>query len=496
LNQARFATTADFSLTAAASPKMIPAMNQETDAKHTSPVHAQLGLWDTVSVIVGIVVGSSIFKTPPIIFSAVSSAWVGLGAWALGGLLSLIGALVYAELATAYPQQGGDYVYLTRAYGSWAGFLFGWAQLTVIRSGSIGLMAFVFAGYAVDLWGLDKSWNDYLAVGAVLALAVINLLGVVLGKSTQNGLNVVKVLGLTAILAAGLIWGSARGLADAAPPRFGGFGLAMILVLYAYGGWNDAAFVAAELRNRRDIARSLILGILAITGIYLVVNAAYLMALGLDGVRDANEAVAASALSTGFGAAGKNVMCLLVMVSALGSINGMLFTGSRVYATLGAEHPLFGWLGHWHPRLGSPHWALLAQTAFTLAMMYVASGYASGQASVDRLVGALGLDPIPWKRFNNDGFQILFAATAPAFWTFFLMTGLSYFILRFREPHVERPFALPVPLNPLLPLIFCGTSLYMLHASITYAEALCVVGILPLLVGLLFYLASARFRKR
>lgn len=456
------------------------------------PVHAQLGLWDTVSVIVGIVVGSSIYKTPPIIFSTVDSAWLGLGAWALGGLLSLIGALVYAELATTYPRQGGDYVYLTRAFGSWSGFLFGWAQLSVIRSGSIGMMAFVFAGYAAELWSLDKEWVVYLAIGAVLALSAINLLGVVLGKWTQNVLNVVKVLGLAGILASGLIWGNPSGLGDAAPARFGGFGLAMILVLYAYGGWNDAAFVAAELRNRRDIARSLILGILAITAIYFLVNAAYLMALGLDGVRN-SKAVAAAALEKGFGTAGVKVMCLLVMVSALGAINGMIFCGSRVYATLGADHPLFGWLGHWHPRLGTPHWALLVQTVFTLLMMLVASGYKAGQQAVDQIGAALGMSSITWAKFD-DGFDVLFAATAPVFWTFFLMTGVSYFVLRFRDRGIERPFALPLPLHPLLPLIFCATCLYMLHASVTWAEALCVVGVLPLLLGLPLYVISARSR--
>lgn len=462
---------------------------EEEDAKR-GPVQAQLGLWDTVSVIVGIVVGSSIYKTPPTIFSTVDSAWIGLGAWALGGLLSLVGALVYAELATTYPRQGGDYVYLTRAFGSWAGFLFGWAQLSVIRSGSIGMMAFVFGDYAAKLWGLTRDWVVILAVAAVLTFSAINLFGVVFGKWTQNVLNIAKILGLVGIVTSGLLWGDPGSLGDAVPQRFGGFGLAMILVLYAYGGWNDAAFVAAELRHRRDIARSLVLGILAITAIYVLINVAYVMALGLERVRN-SEALAADALEKAFGKAGLTVMCLIVMVSALGAINGMIFTGSRVYATLGAEHPLFGWMGHWHPRLGSPHWALLAQTAFTLLMMLVASGYQTGQASIDVLVSNLGLKPIDWPKFRNDGFEVLFAATAPVFWIFFLMTGLSYFILRFRDPRVERPFSLPVPLNPLLPVVFCATCLYMLHASVTWAEALCVVGVLPLLLGLPLYLASA-----
>lgn len=453
------------------------------------PLRAQLGLWDTVSVIVGIVIGSSIYRTPSTIFSTVESAWIGLGAWVVGGLLSLVGAFVYAELATSYPRHGGDYVYLTRAYGSWSGFLFGWAQLSVIRSGNIGMMAFIFARYTARLFGIGGNSLAYLAIGSVIALSAINLFGAIMGKWTQHVLNIAKVVGLAGILAAGLLWGSPSALNDAAPVRFEGIGLAMILILLAYGGWNDAAFVAAELRNRRDIARSLIIGILAITVIYVLINAAYIQALGLEGVRNSEE-VAAPALGKAFGPNGEKVMCLLVMVSALGAINGMIFTGSRVYATLGNDHPLFGWLGHWHPRLGSPHWALIAQTVFTLAMMWVASGYQTGQASVDQFVAAVGLDAVPWKKFT-DGFDVLVAATAPVFWMFFLMTGVSYFILRIREPGIERPFYLPVPWNPLLPLIFCATCVYMLHASVKYAESLCVVGVVPLLLGLPLYLVSA-----
>jgi len=169
--------------------------------------HAHLGLWDAVSIIIGIVVGTAIFKTPQYVFANVHGPWLGMGCWLLGGVLALLGSMCYAELATTYPRMGGDYVYLTRAFGRWVGFLFGWAQLTVILTGSIGAMAYAFGDYAVTLFGWDVKHSVWLAVGSVVILTVLNLFGVVFGKTVQNLLTAVKVLGLGAIVVAGFAWG-------------------------------------------------------------------------------------------------------------------------------------------------------------------------------------------------------------------------------------------------------------------------------------------------
>src|SRR5438270_10799 len=167
----------------------------DSPEKQTEPIRPQLGLWDTVSIIIGIVIGAGIYETVPLVFKNVPNGWCALGVWAVGGLLSLIGALCYAELASAYPRSGGDFVYLTRAFGPWLGFLFGWAQLVVIRTGNIGMLAYVFADYAIRLWDFGKGDPRSLsegqvaftyAVGAVTVLSVLNLLGVVFGKGTQN----------------------------------------------------------------------------------------------------------------------------------------------------------------------------------------------------------------------------------------------------------------------------------------------------------------------
>src|SRR3712207_381071 len=158
----------------------------ELPKQQAQPVQAQLGLWDAISIIIGIVIGAGIYETPPLVFQQVSGPWMGLGVWALGGVLSLIGALCYSELASTYPRSGGDYVYLTRAYGPWAGFLFGWSQLAVLMTGSIGMMAFIFANYAVKLWNLGPTSEYIFAVAAVLLLTLTNITGVMLGKRTQN----------------------------------------------------------------------------------------------------------------------------------------------------------------------------------------------------------------------------------------------------------------------------------------------------------------------
>src|SRR5262245_38185551 len=368
-------------------------MNYEDEDQ---PIRARLGMWDAVAIIVGIVIGATIFKSPQLIMSNVESPAWGMAAWALGGVLSLIGALCYAELASTYPKSGGDYYFLTRAFGSWMGFLFGWAQLAVILTASIGAMAFVFGDYAIRLLpppgaeptaeqreqlqslpkdsderkelqgSIDRNrelWTAGYAGGAVVALTFLNVLGVVLGKWTQNLLSLAKVLGLVAIAVVAFMYGK-EDVWQYKPPdpeavKKLSFGLAMVFVLYAFGGWNDAAFVAAEIRSPRSIVGALLIGTTLITVIYLVVNFAYLRALGFDRIRDSStvaddavqvalndEALRSQMEKVNLADPGR-VVSVLVMISALGAINGLIFTGSRVYSTLGADHSLFALLGRW-----------------------------------------------------------------------------------------------------------------------------------------------------
>ncbi len=457
--------------------------------EQTAAGTARLGVWDAVSIIVGIVVGATIYETPWLVFGNVSSAGEGLLAWALGGALTLVGALCYAELATAYPLSGGDYVYLTRAYGRPLGFLFGWAQLAALLTGSIGMMAYIFAGYAMRLWAIEPHGEVVYAAAAVVGLALVNARGIVAGKTTQNVLTLVKIAGLGGILLAGLL---ASGEPPEAPPQAsngGSFAFAMIFVLLAYGGWNDIAFVAADVKDqRRNLPRALMVGTLAVIVIYLLVNLAYLAGLGFEGLR-ASRTPAADTLGLALGEGGARTMAALVMIAALGAVNAMTLVGSRVYASLGADHPLFARLAVWSPRHGAPVFAIAAQATICLGMIGLA-GTETGLHGVNAFLAALGLETVP--SLGKSGFDVLLKCTAPVFWGFFLLTGISLFVLRMRDGERPRPFR--VPLYPLLPLIFCGMCVYMLRSAIDYAGSLTLLGLVPVLLGLPLYSISSRMR--
>jgi amino acid transporter len=415
----------------------------------TAVPQRQLTLFDTTNIIVGIIIGSSIYEATPWIAGELPGAGWLIGAWLLGGLLSLIGALCYAELGTAYPTSGGDYVYLNRSFGRAVGFLFAWSQLWVVRPGSIGAMAFVFARYANEFYPLGTGAAPLLfyAVVSIVVLTAVNVLGVPQGKRTQNVLTVAKVLGLAAVCAVGLLWTTAQPTVAAAPTKplsLGSFYLPMILIFYAFGGWNEMAYVAAEVRQpEQNIFRSLVLGTVATTAIYVLVTLAFLHALGFAGICTA-KAVAAEVLAIPLGVGGRRLISLLICISALGAINGLIFTGARIYYAMGKDHRLYAWLGRWNHHLGTPVNSLVVQALITLPLV------------------------IYFGR-TDQGFTHLVNFTTPVFWIFFLLVGLSLFVLRWREPQTPRPYR--VPLYPLVPLLFCASSLFMVYASITYAVA-------------------------
>ena len=456
----------------------------------------QLGLWDAISIITGIVIGTSIFKIPWLIFLNVSDPWTGLLVWVFGGFLALIGGLCYAELGTTYPRSGGDYVYLTRAYGPWMGFIFGWAQLAVVLTASIGAMAFVFAENATSLYNLESvveigiSSEFMYAVLAIAVISLLNIIGVTAGKWTQNLLTLAKIVGLGAIMVAGLFWveSSPTEWRFAESSQVGWGGLAMILVLYAYGGWNDAAFVASEVRDgKRNIPLALILGIGAITLIYILVNAAYLVGLGFEAARAPGSQLPQKLLDGMLPDFGGKAITVIIMISALGAVNGLVFTGARVYATLGTDYPLFGWLGHWQPGRSAPILALIVQALITLAMM-ASLATKAGHDTISQGISAIGIEITKTEWKPDDAFEILVSHSAPIFWAFFLLTGMSLFILRTKDSHTPRPFT--VPLYPLVPIIFCNMCAYMLYQSTIYVGWRALFGVGLVLLGLPLYLLS------
>jgi amino acid transporter len=431
----------------------------------------ELSLFDSTSIIVGIIIGSGIYQMAPDIAKGAGSAWGVIALWVVGGLLSLCGAMSYAELATAYPVAGGDYVYLTKAYGRWAGFLFGWAQLTVVRPGDIAVMAFAFATYIRAIYDPLAAYpgiSQRLFAGvAVLVLTIINILGVTQGKWTQNLLTTAKALGLLAIVGIALIAPHAAqttAKVDALP-----LSLALILVLFTYGGWNEMAYVAAEVKNpRRNIVRALVVGTVAVITLYLLVNGAFLYTLGYAGLAS-SKAVASDSISTVFPVVGSRLISALVCISALGAVNGLIFTGARISYAMGEDYRMFKALGRWDPRTGTPVWALAVQGAIALGLILAFGGY---------------LDAVLY--------------TAAAVYAFYLGTSLSVIVLRFREPKVERSYR--VTGYPVTPLIFSGVCGLLIWSSIKYARAvkptsLTVLAVM-LVAGLAVYWLTAPRRTR
>ena len=440
----------------------------------------QLTLVDSTAIIVGIIIGSGVYKTAPMIAAAVPGPAALLLVWLAGGAFALVGSLCYAELATAMPHEGGDYVYLTRAYGRPVGFLFAWCELWMIRSGAIGSMAFVFADYVHkafgDLLPLGRHAPLVYAGGAIAMLTAVNVLGVTMGKWTQNILTLAKVLGLLAVVVVGFLYSAPAATAKA--PVEINWGVAMIMILYAYGGWNDMAYVGAEVRDpEKNIVCALVLGTVVVTLVYVLVNAAFVHALGMDGVRGAN-AVAADVVQLAWGETGKRGVSLLVAVSALGAINGMIFTGARIYYALGSEHRMFRPLGIWNARCDTPLGSILAQGGVALGLVVAFATNVDGKPS--------------------GGFEKMVNVSFPPFWLFLLLVGVAVFRLRAREPDLYRPFR--VPGYPLTPFLFCGGAAFMLWASVSHAyanwsrEGLWAIGVLA--VGLAAAWLDHRARGR
>ncbi|HEY5622083.1 MAG TPA: amino acid permease [Pontiella sp.] len=408
-----------------------------------------LTLFDSICIIVGTIVGAGVYETTPVVVACMGG-WIGvMGVWLAGGMLALCGALCYAELATTYPNQGGDVVYLTRAYGRRAGFLFGWGQLAIIRPGDIALMAFVFGRYASALYAPLPSMPALYAAAAVVVLTLINVIGVRESKWTQDVLTVVKMAGLLFIAVAGLSAPGSAAPVNVVPFSGEGLKLALILVLFTYGGWNEMAYVAAEIRNpKKNIVRSLLLGTVIVMIFYLLANGAFLHALGYEGVIN-SQAVAVDTVGTRLPRSAARVVAVIICISALGAVNGLVFTGARISYALGSEHRLFHLLGHWNPLLGTPVAALILQGVLSLAIVLLAGSF---------------IDTILY--------------SAPAVWLFFLATGSALFRLRRKEASRLRPFR--VTGYPVIPLVFCVASGFMLYSSVSYAFRQRPVGLLVL----------------
>ncbi len=410
-----------------------------------SDLPRRIGLWSAVAILVGSVIGSGIFRSPAAIAERVPSATGIMLVWIAGGAFALCGALTIAELSAAFPRSGGPYVYLREAWGRLPAFLYGWAELTIIRAAALGAIATTFAEYFVRALGNDPGvapYSDqvhYVAAAAILIVGTLNYCGVRWGTLLQNTTTIAKYGALLVIIAlafAVALGGDATAAAAPVIPdstratvSIGAFGLALVSVLWAYDGWADLSKVSGEVKDpQRVLPRAIIIGTLAVIGVYLLANLAYLSVLGVDGMR-ASRLVAADVASKAMGPAGLAFVIGAVMVSTFGTLNGAILTGPRVLFGMSEHGSVFRHLGRVHPRFETPHVAI--GTATVLGALFV-------------LVGT---------------FENLADAFVTAVVPFYAWAVAGIYLLR-RRPGYQPPFRMPG--YPIVPALFIAATIYLL----------------------------------
>ncbi len=332
-----------------------PAGATPTAAAVPDRLPRRLGLWSAIAVAVGSTIGSGIFGVPGSIAAQVGTLGSMVVAWTIGAVVALFGALTVAELSALYPRSGGVYVYLREAYGPVPAFLFGWTELLVIRPSALGGIAMIFARYLGQFLPMDDAQVRIVAAGAIALLAAANIRSVTWGAAVENATTAAKVLALAGLSL--VVFAFARGVHGAlaepisfSPTSWGGFGVALIAILWAYDGWADLTFMAGEVRvPGRNLPRALLGGTVIVMAVYLLANLAYVRVLPMDAMAH-STAVAADTASRIFGDAGKSVVAALVMVSCFGTLNASTMTGPRILFAMADDGLFFRPIAAVHPR--------------------------------------------------------------------------------------------------------------------------------------------------
>jgi APA family basic amino acid/polyamine antiporter len=426
-----------------------------------------LGLTHATAMVVGTIIGASIFVQPSEITRLMPSAAGILLVWLAAGVLTLCGALVCAELASAFPRTGGVYVFLKEAWSPAAGFLWGWAMFWSMHTGIIAAIAMVFARYTEHFVPLGDLGLRLVAAGLIVGLSAVNYFGVRHGGLVQNLSTGIKLLAIVALLAAGLFFqpGSAPMPTSAAAGAMTAqdFILALAAGLFAFGGWHMVTYTAGETRDAgRTIPRALLLGTLIVTACYAGLNALYLRVLPLDAIRSSTR-VAADAADVLLGGGGATLMAALVMVSTFGTVNGALLAGPRVYYSMAADGVLFRWLDAVHPRFQTPHRAIVLQAI---------------------LAAAFAL---------TDSYRALFTRVIYTEWIFFALMAAGLFRLRGRPDY--RP-TWRLRGHPVVPALFVLAALVIVAVQVESAPLNSAIGLGLVLLGLPVYTLWTRSRRR
>ena len=404
----------------------------------------RLGLLSSIGIVIGITIGGGIFRTPAVIATRVPEPVAMLAVWVIGGLIVLCGALAFAELAASMPETGGMYVYLREGWGRPYAFLYGWAQAVLIRAAALGGISSVFGEYFLRVFGFDPllypNWPDYLAAGAIIFAASVNIVGVQMGAFFVGLSTITKFGALAALVVLSFILGGSSGAswdnlsATTATVEPGLFGLALISVLWAYDGFADLSFASGEVKDpQRNLPRAIILGTIAIIAIYLAANLAYLYVNSMARVQS-SPLVAADTMSAMFGQAGAAFISVVVMISTFGSLIGSMLASPRIFFAMADDGMLFRPIAAVHPTFRTPHIAII-------------------------FAAVLGIGMVMTQTFEQltDTFVL-------AMWPFYGLSVAALYRLRRSQPHLQRPYK--VIGYPVVPAIFVTAAVYLVVNAI------------------------------
>ena len=429
-----------------------------------------LGCWDSVAIILAIVIGVGIFRVPVEVAKYLSSPNLIILAWLCGGLISLLGALCYAELSSSFPRTGGNYIYLRESYGPLVGFLFGWTQLLVIRTGSIAAVSFIFAEYLQSFLSMNIYLIKPIAIFIVLILSYINVVGLRYGKRVQDVITIAKISALIIIIVFGVI--SQKGdishfhsVQNNLDRRiFPLFCLALIPILWTYGGWHENTFMAGETKDARKILPiALFIGVSIITSIYVAMNFLYIYLIPASEIANTNL-IASDMLQILFGKSGRKILEALVIISSLGCINAMIITGSRITYIMAKDNVIFKYIGEVNTKYNTPLRAIIINAVWTIVLIILGT-------------------------FN----KLLFF-TGILVWLFFALAVGGLFILRYKFPGIERPYK--VWGYPLIPAIFILICIALFMNTVIFYTFQSFIGLCLLMSGIPVYFISQRKKKR
>jgi amino acid transporter len=430
----------------------------------------RLGLLSSIGIVIGITIGGGIFRTPAGIATRVPEPVAMLSVWVIGGLIVLCGALAFAELAASMPETGGMYVYLREGWGRPYAFLYGWAQAVLIRAAALGGISSVFGEYFLRVFGFDPAaypqWADYLAAAAIAFAAFVNILGVQMGALFVGLSTLTKFGALAALVVLSFVLGSASGASwsnlapTAASVEPGLYGLALISVLWAYDGFADLSFASGEVKDpQRNLPRAIVLGTLAIIGIYLLANLAYLYVNPIQNVQS-SRLVAADTMSSMFGQAGASFISLVVMISTFGSLIGSMLASPRIFFAMADDGLFFKPIAAVHPKFNTPYVAILFACVLGIGMVMTQT------------------------------FEQLTDTFVLAMWPFYGLSVAAIYRLRRSQPHLQRPYK--VVGYPFVPAVFVAAACYLVVNALIADPKWTTITFTVVLVGLPVYWALFR----